>query len=373
MENDNNLSEEILTNIKEHKITPRPKWQFIFKSYFVWTVGFLALFFGAISISLIIFMLRYNEWSSYRHIGAGPLEFLLLVVPIFWIICLLIFVVLIYFNFKQTKHGYRYKPLFIVASAVALSVILGYGFFSLGLGQKIDAILGRRAPLYDSVINPRLRFWSNPAAGRLSGLIVSQESDSNYILVDDNNVEWRVNYIEANDEKLLEAKKAGVSDDDTSIAVGRPARFLGEKTGDKEFKAKELVSFHPGREFFYRFENGHLPRPNSSTPEQADKNKLSDDSTNSALVSPDIANPESDPSGMMPPAILDQKINPKADGQKLEFYTLLEKYPEFKAAFSKDLLTHKEMIKPILKKDPDFLKNLEALKIDPAVLKELNK
>lgn len=342
-----NISEEILTNIKEHKIIPRPKWQFVFKNYFIWAVGILALFFGAVSISLIIFMLRYNEWSSYSRVGAGPLEFLLLVVPIFWIISLIIFVVLVYFNFKNTKHGYRYKPLLIVSAAIAISIIFGFGFFALGMGQRIDAILGRRAPLYDSVINPRLRFWSNPEMGRLSGLVVSSDSDSNFVVVDNNNVEWQVSYVEANDEKLMEARKNGATDDDlSSIAVGRPARFLGTMSGTKKFKAKEILPFHPGREFFYRFEKGHGAQ---AVPGQ------------------------SDPSGMMPPSLTDNKVTPTSTAQKIEFYQLLEKYPEFKAAFSQDLLVHKEMIKPILKKDPDFLKNLEALKIDPSIIQELNK
>lgn len=258
IKDDKNFPQEILTNIKEHKIAPRPKWQFLFRNYFLWTIGFLALFFGAVSISLIIFMLRYNEWSFYRRLGGGPFEFMLLVVPIFWIISLAIFLILVYFNFKNTKRGYRFRPFLIIAAAVALSVILGFGFSALGMGKRIDDTLGRRAPLYDSVINPRLRFWSSPEAGRLSGLLVYQESDSDFILVDNNNAEWLVNYSESGDERLQEAKKQGLVDDETLlIAAGQPVRFLGEVIGDHEFKAREMVPFHPGREFFSRFKKGH--------------------------------------------------------------------------------------------------------------------
>lgn len=366
---DKNLSEEILTNIKDHKITPRPRWQFLFKNYFIWTIGFLALFFGAVSISLIIFMLRYNEWSSYSRLNSGPIESLLLVVPIFWIISLLIFVILVYFNFKKTKHGYRYRPLLVVAVAIVISIILGLGFSVLGMGQKIDALLGRRAPLYDSIINPRLRFWSNPDAGRLSGLVVSEDLKDNFIVVDNNNIEWQVNYVESNDEKLMEAKKKGVSDDElSSIAVGRPVRFLGKKSGDKKFIAKEIIAFHSGRDFFYRFEKGHAPHANKNMPGY----KPEQNSNHLGINTPDLFPAESDPSGMMPPALLNKNPDQKATVQKVEFYNLLEKYPDFKKAFSDDLLSHKEMIKPLIRKDPDFLKNLEALKIDPSVLQKLN-
>lgn len=361
------FSQEILTNIREHKMSPRPRWQFLFKNIVLWVIGFLALFFGAISISLIIFMLRYNEWAFYSRMGAGPTEFLLLVVPIFWILCLLIFVVLVYFNFKKTKHGYRYRPLLIISGAVGISIILGFGFNALGMGQRIDAILGRRAPLYDSVINPRLRFWSNPESGRLSGLIVSQESEGNYIVVDNNNVEWSVVYVEEEDEKLNEAKKQGNIDEEIyTVAVGRPARFVGEKTAEKEFKAKELVPFHPGREFFQRFEKGHGSQINKKNPDK--KGAML-----SNVPKPDLAQPEFDPSGMMPPALLKDDRGPKSEEKKAEFANLLEKYPDFKEAFSKNLLVHKEMIQSIIKKDPEFIKNLENLKIDPKVLQDLNK
>lgn len=267
IKSEENLSQEILSNIKEHKITPRPKWEFLFKNYFIWTIGFLALFFGAVSTSLIVFMLRYNEWSSFSRLGGGPVEFLLLVVPIFWIISLAIFIILVYFNFKKTKHGYRYNHLLIVGGAIVLSIILGFGFFALGLGQRIDALVGRNAPLYDTVINPRMHFWSNPEAGRLSGLVVAQDSEADFVVVDNNNNEWKVNYVAEEDEKLVAMKKSGFGDDEVfNIAVGRPVRFIGEKIIDHEFKAKELVPFHPGREFFRRFENGHNPGPGAKTP-----------------------------------------------------------------------------------------------------------
>lgn len=366
---DKNLSQEILTNIKEHKIAPRPKWQFLFRNYFLWTIGFLALFFGAVSISLIIFMLRYNEWSSYSRLGGGPIEFLLLVVPIFWIISLVIFVILVYLNFKKTKHGYRFRPLLILAGAISLSVIFGFGFFALGMGQKIDAMLGRRAPLYDSLINPRLRFWSNPVAGRLSGLVVSKDADDNFVVVDNNNVEWQVNYVESDDEKLTEAKKTNVGDDEIyNVVVGRPVRFLGEETGAQEFKAKELIPFHPGREFFYRLEKGRDIKDSPKAKNlKINKNEL----ISGDLTRPGSTSPESDPSGMVPAVLFEPNAGPKDAKKKIEFYDLLEKYPEFKDAFSKDLLSHKEMIKPLIKKDPDFLKNLESLKIASTTLKEL--
>ena len=367
---DKNLSQEILTNIKEHKIAPRPKWQFLFKNYFIWTIGFLALFFGAVSISLIIFMLRYNEWSSYSRLDSGPIESLLLVVPIFWIISLAVFVILVYFNFKKTKHGYRYNHLLIIGGAIILSIILGFGFSALGMGQKIDAILGRRAPLYDSLINPRLRFWSKPGAGRLSGLVVSKNTDDDFVVVDNNNVEWQINYVESNDEKLAEAKKNGAASDDEiyNVVVGRPVRFLGTETGAQEFKAKELIPFHPGREFFYRLEKGRDIKDPKAKNIKVNKN---------GPLPPGLdqfgsTSPESDPSGMVPAVLFEPNAGPQDAQKKVEFYDLLEKYPEFKAAFSKDLLNHKEMIKPLIKKDPDFLKNLESLKIDPTVLKELN-
>ncbi|MCX6796551.1 MAG: hypothetical protein NTW06_03575 [Candidatus Falkowbacteria bacterium] len=237
---DKNFGEELLHKIKDEHLQPKPRWQFLLKDYVIWGVGVLALLFGAMAMSLIIYMMRYNDWDIHQRLHSGLLESWLLIIPFFWIICLLAFVVLVYFDIKHTKKGYRYSPVTMLAVIVGASILLGGILDLVGLGARIDNEFGRRAPFYDRLINPHIGFWSHPNQGRLTGMILSQQ-DNNYILIDRDRVKWEVD--------AQGIKKAP----NFELIVGRPARFLGEILSDHKFKASEILPVFPGRGFFERF------------------------------------------------------------------------------------------------------------------------
>jgi hypothetical protein len=52
----------ILSEIKEKGIKPKARWTFLLNDYLVWATGFLSLVFGAIAFSVIIYMIRNNDW-----------------------------------------------------------------------------------------------------------------------------------------------------------------------------------------------------------------------------------------------------------------------------------------------------------------------
>lgn len=324
---DKNFGEEVLHKIKDENIQPKPKWQFLLKNYVIWGVGVFSLFFGAISMSLIFFMLRYNNWDVYTRAGSEFWEILFLVIPVFWIVCLIIFTVIVWYNIKHTKTGYRYSPALILLAVVISSVVLGGIFFAVGVDEKIDDVLGRQAPFYNQIINPHIDFWSHPDKGRLTGLIVSQIDVDKYKLVDQEKSEWQV--LTQNAKKNLEAE----------LKVGRPARFLGVVQSDHVFEVKEILSMKPG-EGFLRRRIGPVPPEffGSTTPEM---NRF------------------------------DQGKNLK--GMPGQFFEFLEKYPELKTTFIEDLLNNKDKVKEIIKKDPEFIKNLQTLNIDDGIIKELQK
>lgn len=252
MINNNQFDQKLLDQIKDKKISPKPKWAFAAKNYVIWLIGLLSLLLGSLSVSLAMHMLRFNDWSSSERIHKGAPEYLLLAIPFFWIICLIVFTVLVYYNFKNTKKGYRYSSALIILAAVAGSILLGNAFYFTGLGQKIDDALSERAPFYDRIINPRVRFWSNPEEGRLAGLIVKQTGEDNFIIIDLSKHEW-----------LVYAQGAKQPPEDM-IIIGKPARFLGQKLSDNEFKAEEILPMmRSGRRFFNRF--GPPPTPPANT------------------------------------------------------------------------------------------------------------
>jgi hypothetical protein len=239
---------KLLTKIKDEKINPKPRWQFLLKNYTVWLAGLISLLIGAAAISVMIYLFKFNDWEIYDQTKKTFLEFFILTLPYYWFIFLGLFVFILFYNFKHTEKGYRYSTILLIGASVILSIVLGTIFYFAGLGEAIDNILGRQAPFYDQVINRHIDFWSQPKEGRLSGLVISTTDDGKFILIDRGREQWLVS------TENSEQYEGAVA------VVGQPIRLLGEETGDHAFKASEILPIHTGRDFFRRF-NGPMPLP----------------------------------------------------------------------------------------------------------------
>lgn len=242
-----NFNARLLEKIKEEKMTPKPRWQFLLKDYVVWTSGLVALLIGAAAISVMIYLFKYNDWDLYELAHKTFAEFFLLTLPYFWFIFLVFFFLVIYYNFRHTKGGYRYPFYIIAVGSIAASVILGFSFYAVGLGEKIDDVLGRKAPFYDQFINRNLDFWSNPEEGRLAGLIVSSSEDGYLVLVDRQSGEWIV------------TRHFEVGQPFFEVMIGQPVRMIGQQIGDHEFQAVRFWPMVPAHGFFDRVHD--RPRP----------------------------------------------------------------------------------------------------------------
>jgi heme/copper-type cytochrome/quinol oxidase subunit 2 len=322
---DNKFGEEILHKIKDEKLQPKPRWQFLLKDYVVWAVGGLALFLGSAAMSLIFYMASHEDIGAYQRAGGKPLEILFLVVPFFWLLCLAFFVFIVWYNVKHTKKGYRYPLPIMLAVIIGASVLLGGIFYAIGFGEKVDDELGRRAPFYDRVMNPHVDFWSQPERGRLMGMIISQNGDNEYVLVNREREEWK---LLTTDAKQL----AGIK-----IEVGRPINVLGKVSDDNIFQVTEILPAMPGKGFFEHLEP--LAQPQA----------IGDISKNMQNNCPG------------PQQIEDS------------FSLLLEKYPEIKNIFISDLLENKSQIQKMIEKNPEFIRDLENLNIGMEAIGQLQK
>lgn len=237
---DKNFDSELLAKIKTEKICPRARWIFVLRNFLLWFAGILSIVFSALAISVIFSIARFSDMALFKRAGGGFLESILIIMPIFWLIFLVIFIVLVYFNLKKTKNGYRYAPWLIVLSSVLLSCILGCLFYFIGVGEKFDDLLGSRAPFYEQM-NPHVRFWSNPQNGRLSGLVLSKIDDNHFLVESIDKEEWNVDGANA------------TFNQSAVIEVGRPMRAMGQVIGERQFAAHEFLPVFVGKEFFKRF------------------------------------------------------------------------------------------------------------------------
>lgn len=240
---------KLLEKIKEEKIAPKPRWQFLLKKYVVLVSGVAALIIGGLATSVTIYFFQDNGLNVYQKMDGSPLKFIFLTMPYFWLIFLAFFIFILYYNLKHTDKGYRYSIAAVSAVSIILSLFLGVIFFQLGIGRLIDDVLGERTPLYSSVINQQIAFWDAPEDGRLTGLVVSQISESEFILLDMDRQIWQV--ITAPEYFFF----PGI------IQIRRPIRVIGVKINDQVFQAREVMPVGPGRKYFRRFEDDSHFRP----------------------------------------------------------------------------------------------------------------
>lgn len=243
MEKEKKIEDQIMGKIKEEKITPKPRWIFLINNYLTWISGIMFLSLGALAFSLIKYFSRQEEWEDYQHIGRGHFEFLFFAVPLILIILLAISIYLVYFNFKHTKTGYRYSILSILSIAILSNIILGFIFSFFRMDRRMDDMLGKNAPFYSEVFNPHIRFWSDPDNGRIAGMITNEIEENKFNLITKDQTEWIILTQDMQNKDQLK--------------INYPARLIGQKISDNEFKAEEFLMMHSGQEFFNRFKKNH--------------------------------------------------------------------------------------------------------------------
>lgn len=227
---DRNLSQEILTKIKDTK--PKPRWEFLLKNYTVWILGFVALLLASLSFATILYMMINNDWDIYGSIGGDLASFIFMTLPYFWLIFLALFVGGAYYNFKNTKGGYKFPFSKVVIFSVLVSMLFGLLLYEVGVGQAVDNILSTRAPFYKKFINPRHQIWSNTEEGFLAGIVVAVGEE--LLVIDDvNHNIWYVSNIAASLPPILPPGFI--------VEVGTPLRILGEAIDNKYFEAEQIL------------------------------------------------------------------------------------------------------------------------------------
>jgi len=175
-----NIGNKILKIIKEKHIKPKPKWEFLLKNYLIWTIFSLAIIVGSLSTAVVIFIIRNYNWVENHEFGL--LKNLIINIPYFWMIILVLFLFIAYYNFKHTKTGYRYNPYLIIIVSILISLILGSTIYATGFGETLERIFYQRLPFYQNIMHQGGRMFLDPNQGRLAGII--SEIKNNKLIVE---------------------------------------------------------------------------------------------------------------------------------------------------------------------------------------------
>ncbi|MFA5126817.1 MAG: hypothetical protein WC465_02325 [Patescibacteria group bacterium] len=173
----NNFGQQILTEIKEHNIQPKKRWEFLFKNIILWVILISAIFLASLASSVTIFMLKHAVGSTYIP-DFHPLKRLLLDLPFFWLVSLALFSLLAWYDFKNTKRGYKYHTWVIVIGSLLVSIVLGAVIYQAGVGERLEDVFFRRVPFYKEMFRRGGRILVEPDKGHLAGVVRSVASDA---------------------------------------------------------------------------------------------------------------------------------------------------------------------------------------------------
>lgn len=245
------ISRKALERIREEDIHPEAMWKFVLRKTLLWTGIAFAGVFAAISLSVIIFSI-----FSIDHgiLGFAPRRLFSPAVfrslPPLWIGSLLAFMTLAIFEYRETGHGYRRSPLFVVIATFLTVFAAGTLLHLLRVGERSDGALRKAIPVYEQAVRPREEFWRHPENGFATG-IISDTSESGFLLESPDG-----------DALAIRIEKDTIIRPSVRIEGGRAVRVIGNQEPDGSVEAEEILPAPP-----LRFEDeNHEQRLNDDLP-----------------------------------------------------------------------------------------------------------
>ena len=229
-----NLGDKVLRKIKEECICPKPRWQFLLKDYFIWLLFLVSLVVGSLAFCVSLHILFTNDWDLYQYLHTSLAGHILISIPYFWIVFLIIFVFIAYYNFKYTKSGYRRETYFVVGLSVVGSLFFGAFLHTLGTGERVEDFVSGNIPEYEKLTccGARKDIWVQPEKGLLAGEIKEVAENFDFDLEDFRGANWHVE----KDENTL---RHGL----LFVATGNKVKLIGEKKAEHIFRVREIRSW----------------------------------------------------------------------------------------------------------------------------------
>jgi len=226
---------DVIKKIKEEEIKPRPKWEISFKNYAYWGSMGLMILFGSAVFSIVLagfFDLRFGMQSSFP---IGKYIWLLgATMPLAWIILGIVALIFGIMAFRKTRHGYRYRNLFVVAISVLVISILALLAHSANISRRIEGTFERTVPRgFHRMMPPKERRFFQPDNGLIAGKIF-QVGNEYFILLNHRQDKWKVIMLE-NTQFI----------DIPNLETGLMVFVSGKKIDDNIFQASIIRLFEP--------------------------------------------------------------------------------------------------------------------------------
>lgn len=223
------VTKNTLQKIKKENIKPIPKWQFLLKDSLVWGLFVLNLILGSIGFAISLYILGNNDVILDSSLVTNAWEWIILSIPVAWILLTVFFLFIAYYNFKHTSGGYRFTVVKIFLMNLVVSIVLGVVINGFGLSQKLNTMFSDNIPFYNHTMDLRSEVWMRPESGYLAGTIVDINLDTKILKIEDlNGKSWTISYSEATVRGRV------------SLQVGEEIKIVGKIVSDSLFEASEI-------------------------------------------------------------------------------------------------------------------------------------
>lgn len=223
------LEKLILEKIKNEKITPIPRWQFILLNVLMWSAVVLAVVLGSLAFGVILDVIFGASWGVMERAGQGKVMGFLVILPYLWILVLVLAFILAWKIFPHTRSGYRYTPKKITSIIFIFSILGGVVFWQTRLSHHADRwSLETLPPQMQLEQNIKNQIMGGPEAGMLGGFVLEVKEDE-LRLEDIFGGRWNVKI-----EKIEQ------------IPQEKHLIFFGKKLGEFMFEAEEVLTLRGG-------------------------------------------------------------------------------------------------------------------------------
>ena len=216
-------------------MVPESRWKLNWKSYLFWLAWGGTLFLGALFFSFIIFNFLDIRPEIFHHLRLGRFIFLLaMTAPYLWIGLSVLALVSGFLAIRRTKRGYRYSVLFATSLGVLIISILGITLHMSRINEGVRGSVFRGIPGQRNLAFPIEKRWSRPD-GRMLGGEISELQPDYFMLINFEDEIWEVRYFPDTEMKI-----------DKPLEEGMKVGVIGEKVGDRKFRAEFIHSFPSG-------------------------------------------------------------------------------------------------------------------------------
>lgn len=220
------IEDRVAKKIQSLSLRPKKKSFFAWQRFLLWTLIAIFLFLGGLSVSLVATILRFGDWDIYLRVTDNFIVFAILTFPYIWLILFVIFISLVFWEFRKTKHGYKYRFGLVVLSSCLIVIILGAIFYAAGIGRETENFLAENLSLYGKV-NYMRGVWNSPEKGMLSGKI-TLINDESMNLEDFSDRNWQIEFSQAQISSMAE------------MVVGSKVKVVGQINSGNKFVAEEI-------------------------------------------------------------------------------------------------------------------------------------